>query len=110
MVERQPFEKKFNAIAGKIQHMGVFWFKEYVTCDWHCQRCRALKPKGSIAFELSSRNVTKIQTMEKTEWLEKALRHFLCLDCAAALLEETLDKVNIVKAHGKNGFKLIEGL
>ena len=52
------------------------------------------------------KNVPKnIESKPDEHW-----RAYLCLQCASTALETSLDKVNIVKAHGVKGFNMFEEL
>jgi uncharacterized protein YlaI len=118
MVER--IEKAFNRPICKIHATPLFWMRELRTSNWDCHRCHKRSGPGSITFEVTVRFASKISDWKKDEltgrdvkedkWVEKPVKHYLCLDCAHALLTEALEKLDLVRAHGSEAFRLFEEL
>jgi uncharacterized protein YlaI len=124
MTER--IERKFNKPVYKVGRNAVFWVKEFQKISWNCHKCGAEQKKGSLAFELTVKYSEKIHESPtaifdekgmisnlqagKESWLEKPIKHYLCMNCASTMLTETNEKVMLLKRLGIDAFKLFEEL
>lgn len=71
-------------------------------------------PKGSVSFEVFVRSAAKIDAEDKDEMRKlknfRGLKKYLCMDCAAAMLDEALQDVQTIRLHGADGYKLLKGI
>lgn len=45
---------------------------------------------------------------QQTQDIDKAVKIFICLDCAKKLLEDALDRVDTVRKHGIKGYRFMD--
>jgi len=96
--------RKLNVPAYKIRNIPVFWLHEVVASEWRCRSCLKEQKKPSVCFEVMYRVAQKGQKGQSSE----ARKLFLCMECAEDMLSTSLDKVKIVKLHGKDGLSLFD--
>lgn len=95
--------RKLNRPAFKVRNIPVFWLHEVVTSKWRCRSCFEEQPP-SVCFEVMYRDARKGAKGQTSD----ARKLFLCMKCAEEMLSVTLDKVKIVKQHGKDGLSLFD--
>lgn len=99
-------KRKFNKSVASINRDPIYWFRE-VGVPWNCRQCGAQQPKGSVSFELVSRQITTTNIPKDSVLRDLAKKHFLCLSCAEQLIEKTLDRIRLMKSNGPEGYDLV---
>ncbi len=97
--------RKLNRPAYKVRNIPIFWLHEVMTSKWRCRSCFEEQPP-SICFEVMYRDARKGEKGKSSD----ARKLFLCMSCAEDMLQTTLNKVSIVKKHGKEGLNLFEDI
>lgn len=97
-------QRKFNKAVARVASQPLYWFREVGTV-WNCRECGASCAKGTIAFELVTRYATK-NIKDNNPNKDQAVKHFICLDCAEKITEQTLDRIRLCKK-GSEAYDLL---
>jgi len=93
--------RKLNRPIFKIKNDPVVWVRQILVGEWICSNCFAIQKKDSISVEL---------TISKTRQDQKAVKRYLCLDCAITYGETVVNDSKLCKLHGAEGYRFIKGV
>jgi len=96
--------RRLNRPAYKVKNIPIFWLHELAKSSWRCRNCMEEQTPPSVCFEVMYRDAKK----GKKGATSSARKMYLCMDCAKDLLSVSLDKVKIIKTHGKDGLSLFD--
>lgn len=100
--------RKLNKPAAWLSRMPVFWLHEVVASEWFCRECRMKQEKGSVAFEVWMRRARKGVAGKRMPMEDEVMKTYICMACAAKMLDQALDRVNLVRNLGKEALRMFE--
>jgi hypothetical protein len=110
--------RKLNKPIVKVGAYPVFWMRE-VGSNWHCRKCNKQQKANSVSVEMCVRFAGKglkpsmpMQTTTESMYKKyaayddynRAVKLYLCFDCAESLLSESIDHIRLCRTVGPEGY------
>lgn len=95
--------RRLNKPIYKVGVHPVFWLRA-IGAEWHCRKCSKQQPAQSVAMEVT------VKYGSDTKGVASAAKLYLCLACSEALLQESIERVQLCKTQGPDAYKLFTEL